>query len=54
MAPVHSTSRWVAKFQLLELSNVSSSNWNLVAHITTSCRWFVGAILVSCVVNRVL
>jgi hypothetical protein len=32
---VHSTSHWVAKFQLLELSNVSSSNWNLVAHIPT-------------------
>jgi hypothetical protein len=29
----HSTSPWEAKFQLLEVSNLSSSNWNLVVHI---------------------
>jgi hypothetical protein len=34
MPPVYSTSRWKAKLQLLQLSNLSCSNCNLVAHIT--------------------
>jgi hypothetical protein len=34
--PVHSTSRWKAKLQSLELSNLSSGHWNLVVHIPSS------------------
>jgi hypothetical protein len=34
MPPVYSTSRWKAKLQLLQLSNISCSYCNLVAHIT--------------------
>jgi hypothetical protein len=33
MPPVYSTSRWKAKLQSLELSNLSCSHCNLVAHI---------------------
>jgi hypothetical protein len=35
MPPVYSTSRWKAKLQSLELSDLSCSRCNLVVHIPT-------------------
>jgi hypothetical protein len=43
MPPVYSTSRWKAKFQSLELSNLSPCHWDLVVHIPRPPGWDAAA-----------